>query len=166
MYKMVIVFLACLLLLPGMASAQDGNELQCGDADIDSAIDLAVAQLQEAKSQDASAALASIVAVREMLAELDAQCLGLEFSGTAGTVHGPVTVPEGIYRVSVSTSQFFIMQHEVLDGDCGDWGAIFNEMMHDGEFTAETIFKSEGCSVLFETSNIFGPYTVTFEKIQ
>ena len=29
MYKLVIVFLACLLLLPGMANAQDGDELQC-----------------------------------------------------------------------------------------------------------------------------------------
>jgi hypothetical protein len=34
------------------------------------------------------------------------------------------------------------------------------------EFTVEKVFKSEGCSVLFETSNIGGPYTVMFEKLK
>jgi hypothetical protein len=58
------------------------------------------------------------------------------------------------------------MQHTVLDGDCEDprFG-IFNEW-GDGEFTAQVVFESEGCSALFETSNIFGPYTVIFEKIR
>jgi hypothetical protein len=165
MYKLILIFLAWLLVFPGVIYAQDGDELQCSDADILAALDLALAQLQEAKSQEASAALASIAEVREMLAELDAQCFGLTFSGTASTVHGPVYVPEGIYRISVTAQKFFIMRHTVLDGDCGDPFSIFNEM-GDGEFTAQVVFESEGCSALFETSDIFGPYTVTFEKIR
>jgi len=170
MYRLVIVFLVCLLMLPGIVSAQDGDELQCSDSDIAAAIDLAVAQLQEAKSQEASAALASTVAVKEMFAELNAQCLGMTFSGTAGTVHGPVTVPEGIYRIIVTADRYFIMSSIVLEGACShsyaDEVAIFNEMQGAGEFTAEKVFRSDGCSAIFETSNIHGPYTVTFEKIQ
>lgn len=166
MYRLVIVFLVCLLLLPGMASAQDGDELQCSDPDIGTAIDMAITQLQEAKSQEASAALASIVAVKEMLAELDAQCLGLTFSGTTDTVHGPLYVPEGIYRVSVTTLKSFDMELLVLDGDCGDGRGVFWTDFYDGEFTVETVFESKGCSALFETHEYGGPYTVTFEKIR
>jgi hypothetical protein len=171
MYKLGSVFLACLVLLSGVTSAQDSSELQCGDTDISTAIDSALAQLQEAKSQDASAALTSIVEVREVLAELDARCRGLTFSGTAGTVHGPLTVPEGIYRISVTTQRSFIMSSTVLQGECrhglSDEVAIFNELDRSGkEFTAEKVFNSAGCSVLFETSNINGPYTVIFEKLK
>lgn len=164
MYRLFLILLVC-LLLPGTATAQDGDELQCSDADISAALDLALSQLQEAKSQEPGAALASIVDVRNVLAELDGQCLGLTLTGTASTVHGPVYVPEGTYRVSVTTYKFFIMHHTVLDGDCGDRYGIFNEMS-DAEFTAQVVFESAGCSALFETSNIFGPYTVTFEKLR
>ncbi len=170
MYRLILVFLAILLLLPGVASAQGDGEPLCADADIDAAIDTVLAQLQEAKAQEPSTALETIDEVRQVLAVLNSQCLGLTLTGTAGTVHGPVDIPEGIYRASVTTEDFFIMNGTVLEGECGDgYGGelfVFNEGLGGGKFTAETVFKSEGCSVLFETSNIFGPYTVTFEKLK
>lgn len=169
MYKFLLLLLALALLLPGTAGAQGDDELQCDDTDISTIIDTVLSQLQEAKSQEASTALASIVEIRRTLAELDARCLGLAFTGTAATVHGPVYVPEGIFRTSVTTQDFFIMTGVVLEGECGDSYEgefiVFNEF-GGGEFTAETIFRSEGCSALLETSNIFAPYTVTFEKVR
>jgi hypothetical protein len=59
MYRLVLVLLAC-LLLPGTATAQDGDELQCSDSDISATIDSALAGLQEVKSQEPGAALASM----------------------------------------------------------------------------------------------------------
>lgn len=171
MFRLLVALLVCLLVLPEVASAQDGDEPQCIEENVSAAIDHALAQLREAKAQDISTALATLGSVRSMLAELDAQCRGLAFSGTTGVVHGPVTVPEGIYRIIVTADRYFIMSSLVLEGACShgfaDEVAIFNEMQGEaGEFAAEKIFKSEGCSALFETSNIQGPYTVTFEKIQ
>lgn len=168
MYRMIIIMLTCFLLFPAMSRAQDSDELHCSDDDVFAAIDDALALLEEAKSQDSFTAFESVSVLRAMLAELDTECRGLTFSGNAGTVHGPVTVPEGIYRVSVTTNRFFIMGGVVLEGSCGDGFDtlyVFNEHA-DGDFTAETIFRSKGCSALFETSNVFGPYTVTFEKVQ
>lgn len=167
MFKVPVIALASILLFCGVAHAQD-DDLKCSDEDIFATIDEALAHLEEAKSLDAIIALESLSEVRTVLANLDAECRGLTFSGTAGTVHGPVTVPEGIYRASVTTNRFFIMGGVVLEGSCGDGLDtlyVFNEHT-DGDFTAETIFRSEGCTALFETSNIFGPYTVTFEKVR
>ena len=107
--------------------------------------------------------------VRTKLAEIDSTCLGLDLEGTAGTVHGPFYVPKGIYRVRVATESFFIMHGTLLEGECGDsYGGefgLFNES-GEGAFQAEKVLKSDGCLVLWETSNVFAPYTVTFEKLR
>lgn len=171
MYRMIIIMLTCFLLFPAMSRAQDSDELHCSDDDIFAAIDDALALLEEAKSQDSFTAFESVSVLRAMLAELDTECRGLTFSGTAGTVHGPVTVPEGIYRIIATADRSFVMASTVLEGTCShgytDEIAIFLELqLEAGEFTTEKIFKSEGCSALFETSNIVGPYTVIFEQVQ
>ena len=163
MTKLIPALLVCLLLLPNLVSAQDGDELQCDSAAISAATEQAVAQLQQAESEEPAVALQSIAEVRAALADLEAQCTGLVFTGDAGTVHGPVEIPEGIYRASVTTMNFFSMEQELLEGECGEW-LIFNEMA-EGEFTAEAIFRSAGCTVLFETSNVHAPYTLWFEKV-
>jgi hypothetical protein len=170
MHRFALFLLVCMLLPAGVTSAQDGDELQCSDSDIYAAIDLALAQLEEARSQDASTALASIVGVRAMLAELDAQCLGLTFSGKGSTVHGPVYVPQGIYRLSATTPGTAIILHGfVLEGECGDRPSdklyILNEF-GGGAVSAETVFRSKGCTLLFETSNVRQSYILVLEKIR
>lgn len=171
MYRLTLIFLACLLLPFGVVSAQEGDDLQCGETDIFAAIDDALVRLEDAKSQDASAAFASVDEVRQALAKLNSHCQGLTFTGTDGTLHGPVTVPQGIYRITVNWQRAFTMSSMVLEGECShgrhDDIFIFNEGLGAGmeERSTEKVFVSEGCAVLFETSNIAGPYTVTFEKL-
>ena len=169
MKRMAIVLILVLILTALPTAAQEDTGLQCSNADTQAALDKALALLGDAQAGDAAAQYAAIVEARTALAEVDSLCLGLDFEGTAGTVHGPLYVPEGIYRVKVATTKFFIMNGAVLEGECGDsyngeFG-LFNEMS-GGDFEAEKVFKSEGCTVLFETSNIFGPYQVTFEKLK
>ncbi len=169
MKRMVMLLVLALVFAAIPVAAQDDVGLQCSDADTQAALENALALLGDAQASDVDVQYAAIVEARTALATVDSQCLGLDFGGTAGTVHGPLYVPAGIYRVKVATTQFFIMQGTILEGECGDAYdgefTVFTEM-NDGEFEAEKVFKSEGCLALFETSNIFGPYTVTFEKLK
>jgi len=173
MYKLLSIFLACLLLFPGLASAQDGNELQCSESDILAAIDDALTQLQDAKSQDASTALTSIVNIRGMLAGLETQCLGLKFNSNGPTIHGPAHLPQGVYRINVTGSGYFILNYLVMDGKCerafisGSVKSVLLNEFHapDEEFTVETTFVSEDCVAIFQTSNTHAPYTLNIEKI-
>ena len=155
----VLIVLVSLLVVAGIVQ---GQEPICSDEDVQAVIDEALTLLEGGDYQSA-------VEARGKLAALDSVCLGLDFKGTAGSVHGPLDIPEGIYRVTIATNDFFIMKGTILEGECGDSYdgefILFNEF-GTGEFEVEKILKSDGCSVLLETSNIFAPYTVTFEKLK
>lgn len=169
--KRFMVMLIVLVLLADSVpvGAQDGGELQCDEVDIGSAATSIMLSLQMLEGMTPEEALNTLVGIQGDIAVLQSQCWGLDFEGVAGTLHGPMYLPEGLYRVSVATNDFFIMQGIRLSGECGnDYSDEFNvfNAFSSGDFTAEVALRSGGCEVLFETSNVFGPYTVTFEKLR
>jgi hypothetical protein len=114
MKRIVMLLVLALIFAAVPVAAQDDTGLQCGNADTQAALENALALLSNAQTGDVTAQYAAIVEARMALAAVDSLCLGLDFEGTAGTVHGPMYVPAGIYRVKVATTQFFIMQGTIL----------------------------------------------------
>lgn len=96
----------------------------------------------------------------------------LIFSDTSASVVGPVTIEAGTYRVTFTTNGFGSVQLTVSSGECAPTsglgsltGLLFNMMSGDAASGAEALFKSEGCVVLMELSNITEAWTLKFEKI-
>ncbi|MBN1681266.1 MAG: hypothetical protein JW966_13345 [Anaerolineae bacterium] len=161
MKRVVVIAVVLMLALSTVpVRAQDG-ELQCSQADIDAAIDEATALLQTGEYAD-------LVAARSVLAAVDSLCLGLDFEGDADMVSDPVYVPEGLYRVTVTTEKYFIMHVMKLEGSCGhaSFGSLFNVGEGEANNGADSLLESEGCEALWDISNVSAPYTVTFEKLK
>jgi hypothetical protein len=167
MKRLLMVFWVLALVLPGGVQAQDSGEpLKCSDQDTAAALQTAIDTLTAAQDQDAAAQYAAAVEAKVMLAALDSVCLGLDFEGVTATVHDPIYIPAGLYRVTATTSGFFILQGTILDGSCDEEYAYFNLMMDRATTGAQITFESQGCTMLWETSNISAPYSVTFEKLK
>jgi hypothetical protein len=89
-------------------------------------------------------------------------CNGMVFTGSKGSVIGPLELPKGTYKVTVKTKGFFISKSKILNGECGGMFGlsfyIFEGSANDGE---EKLFESQGCKMAIETSNVSASYTIT-----
>lgn len=108
--------------------------------------------------------------LRIISAAADALCSELAFSSeTSGlqAVIGPVLFPDGIYRVTLTTTGFAIIKPEVLGGECetADFGGLYNIMQGRASDGAQTLFTTTGCLALLTVSNTSQPWTLTFELI-
>lgn len=160
------IFLCILALSPvPSAVAQDGNGLVCAPEDVQTVLDDALAALTAAQSASMDDQYSAIVETRAMLATLDSRCLGLDFEGTAEIVTDSVYIPAGIYRVTVTTEGYFIMHETVLSGSCKFSRLGLNVSAGDATQGAQALFNSDGCTLLWEISNVTAPYTVSFEKM-
>ncbi len=81
-----------------------------------------------------------------------------EFSGSIAKVLGPFNLPEGLYKITVTTSGFF--QLFDVDNDT----TIFNLFEGEGN-GAETVFRSSGGDYTFRTDNISADWTLVFTNI-
>jgi len=95
-------------------------------------------------------------------------CIGMKFSGENAKLLGPIELPAGLYRVTLTTNGYFIAKLEIIDGDCSGTGlgalyGIFEGQASDG---SETLIKSSGCTTLIDTSNVTDPWTLTIEPLQ
>jgi hypothetical protein len=75
----------------------------------------------------------------------------------------------GVFRASVVSEKLFVVRGLLLEGTCNgeDEGEFIQLPFSPGQ-TADafqSIFQSEGCMVLWETSEVTTPYTITFEQI-
>lgn len=112
-------------------------------------------------------------AVRDAASIAAAACSGLNFnSDDEGLmpVIGPIVIPEGLYRVTVTTDGFYILQLEVLDGLCGEGRMlspyIFGISMGQASNGAQAVITSEGCETLLSVSNVTKSWTLGFEKLR
>lgn len=159
-----LVFIAVLFLLAtigGGVYAQDGDgdDDTCTPDDVDAVLASAINTLEAVRGEDTDVILGAMRETRHNLATLDSQCNSLSFSGTKNAVFGPVDIPSGIYRATVSIDApdsdigiptTISITYEILEGECGGYGSsgYLFMVVGDGE---QTIFESEGCSLLWET---------------
>lgn len=104
------------------------------------------------------------------IAANDAACSGLSFEGNAPAVVGPVDIPEGIYRVTVTTGDLFIMGMLPLEGTCGSRAETDDEsnifILAEAQTGADALVYSEGCSALLDVESAIDPWALTFEKVR
>jgi hypothetical protein len=110
-------------------------------------------------------------AIRDAVTKTLIECEGLSFSSTDDgkqPVLGPITIPEGLWRITVDTTGYFQLSFDVLEGTCEGDGfsqLLFNEF--EGEaINAQTLFTSEGCEVLFTVDNVSEDWELSFEKLR
>lgn len=161
-----LVLVAVFVLAASPVFAQD-DEPVCSQDDLSTAISHAADLLDQAlDAPDSAAALDLLAEARTELLAAQQSCYSLDFEGTAATVHDPIYIPAGLYRVTATTPGFFILEGTILDGSCDEEYAFFALMADQATDGAQITFSSQGCTMLWETSNITAPYTVTFEKLK
>ena len=177
-YGLCCILLLFVMMIPFRASSSvnaQGNsdpELQCDTDALDGLVNTWSETLIEIKdTSDAQGKYDSLVALRNEMSSLEALCQGLSFEGNSEKVFGPMIIPEGIYRLSAKTDGFFTLDFEILDGDCEGPESytqnIFALFQSDTPGrVSEAVFKSSGCDVLWETSNITQDYSVNLEKLK
>lgn len=95
---------------------------------------------------------------------------GTSMSGRGRQVTMPTLLSEGIWTITaVVRDQAFIMRPQVLLGDCSS-SSVFNELDFDATTlelsTVYRVDEEDGCAVFWETYNVEGEWTVTFEKLR
>jgi hypothetical protein len=110
-------------------------------------------------------------AIRDAVTQTLVECEGLAFNSTDDgrqPVLGPITIPEGLWRITVDTPGYFQLSFDVLEGTCEGDGfsqLLFNEF--EGEaINAQTLFTSEGCEALFTVDNVSEDWELEFEKLR
>ncbi len=166
-----LLTLLCLILflVPIPVHAQEAPVCEPDLTEITTLFEEAQAALEDA---DLDTALEALRAIRIELSLIDSQCLGLDFEGDSQEVSDPVEVPAGLYRITATTEGYLIIHAILIDGECGEGTgsrlseSLFNVGAGEGNEGAEIIFTSNGCTVLWETSNVTTPYAITWEKIK
>lgn len=172
MKRLPILVLVLALLVPATAHAQGDDTLQCTGDEITTALTNALTALQDAQALTGPDLLTALRDVRLTLAALDSTCTGLHFEGRNQVVFDPMTIPPGIYRVTVFTEGALMVQGTILEGQCGDYGEVGDTVNliivaeASDDQGAQTVFKSEGCQILWETVLATGPFRITFEQMQ
>lgn len=148
--------------------------IACEDAyvrDYMEAVNARWAEIQDMIEDGRTAdALNSLRGVKNALAALDATCYDLAFGGNDDTVIGPVSIPGGIYRMTMTTEGSLFANLTLLNGECGVKTiapATLYILQSDGAPTgAEKIFESAGCSALIDVRSVRAPWSLSFERIQ
>lgn len=157
--------LLILLSISFSVSAQDDSP--ASDCDLTTLSPLLDTAQDALAGDDAKAALEALSVVRNAIAQAQAACSQLTFTSEEYgqiAVIGPVEIPAGVYRASVTTDGYFIADVTLLDGECDDRN-LFNLTEGEASNKAEAVFKSEGCTVLIETDNTREPWTLIFSRI-
>lgn len=87
-------------------------------------------------------------------------------SGQGANITDVYDLPAGAYRVDATIQDSsFILSTVVTEGDCRD-SNIFNELyMGQNQMTMSGLLVSSGCSLLFETDNVDGEWTLEVRNI-
>lgn len=157
----LILFALLVVVLP--AAAQD-EEPVCDFTPVQSAIELTTAALA---GTDNEATLTALGELSKAIRAAHLSCNGLAFTSEEYgqiPVLGPIDIPAGVYRATVTTEGFFIADVTLLDGECDDRNLL---NVSEGQATegGQAVFESEGCSILIEISNTREPWALEFEPV-
>lgn len=94
----------------------------------------------------------------------------MEYTGTDATVLGPVEIPVGIYRATLTTDKYASISVTPTQGECGAGSSfltpgLFIIMEGQAANGAEAVFTSRGCTALIEVSNVQAAWKLRFEKV-
>lgn len=91
----------------------------------------------------------------------------LDFEGSGNMVSNPISVPEGIYRVSLETEGTSVtVEMVVLWGECYIGNATYDHTVFSSEGnSAQTLITSEECDVVWQVE-ADGSFKMTFEKVR
>jgi len=83
------------------------------------------------------------------------------FSGTGQSISVAIELPQGAYRLDVNINDnSFILKTITLEGDCRD-RSILNELDFDrNRLNVSALLVSRGCTLIFESDNVDGDWTV------
>lgn len=89
-----------------------------------------------------------------------------DVSGRGKGISDVYDIPEGAYRIDASVQDSaFILQAIAVDSSCRD-ETIFNELNFDvNRLNVSGLFISNGCSYIFETDNVDGPWEFAVRDI-
>jgi hypothetical protein len=82
--------------------------------------------------------------------------------GKTSVVMGPYEFPAGLYQVTATTDDFFILSSQELSGDCRVFSQAFGE--GDAANGSEELWESEGCELIFEVE-ARAPWTLQFTPL-
>ncbi len=109
-------------------------------------------------------------ALLKLAADISAQniaCNGLKFSGSGNKLLGPFDLPEGTWKLTVTTKGYFIAKAKTISGECDD-DTISSFLFMSGQASdgAGEVVESKGCRLTIAISNISAPWTLTFEPLE
>ncbi len=164
---MKAVFAAILLVLlcfPVLTNAQAG--VACSTDDLAAQRPGLLQALGSAQTQltagDVDATVSTLTELKAQIAEVEAGCRGLSFSGTGNTVAGPFDLPAGVYRVHAEIDTFGYVTLEQLSGDCGiplarETDIILNTGTTGG--SADGMVRSKGCRAALQLNASGGAWS-------
>lgn len=163
---------AC-ILATFITAAQDSTAAcdQAAYEAIATALDDYAAQLRDAAGNPDTA----LRELRDYSATQAAACSGFQFSSeTEGQqpVIGPITIPEGLYRITATTTGYLAAELTLLEGECGTDDTfyaptdLFNLFKGQADTGAQLLIQSKGCETLIEISNSSDPWTFNIEKLR
>lgn len=168
---LLLMFVLLLSLLTTPTLAQENTTTGCDVNTLTAAITEIIGTLESAQASleggDTASSVATLFDAENALANLRLQCSGMTFQGSAATVLGPIDFPDGTYRVTATTSGFFIAELQPISGTCETqlFGSLFTLMSGQATSGAEATFTARSCSTLVNVSNITAPWTLTFENL-
>lgn len=160
----LLVLTACILLYALNTRAQDTAA--------DCAPDFAALEtlLTDAKAAPPDEMLTKLSELRAALAQADATCRGFSFSSEQDGQQpaiGPITLPNGTWRATVTTEDYVTVDFTELSGDCGDSSLIFILSAGEAASGAQQVFKTSGdCETLISFENVSDSWTFTLELLK
>lgn len=159
--KVVLLLLILAIAVPIVA--QEAVEPRCTKADIEimlTMLNAGIAPLLE--ETDMATVFQALTAQAGIYRQINALCNPLSFQGDSNIVIGPVSIPSGFYRVTLTGDSNTAVETELMDGDC-DYDGFYYLSSAGGSM--EVIYQSEGCTVLLAVSNAETNWSLVFEKI-
>ena len=161
------LLLVLVLLFTGVVIAQDDTTSVEGCATEDFTTLLAEQSEILAESDDLDLALRDLI---NTLSAKRADCAGLLFNDERNgknKVLGPITLEEGLWKVTVTTDGYFAAPSlEVLSGECEATSYILlNLGRGDAIDGAEALIHLSGCEVLIPTSHVSDAWEMRIEKM-
>lgn len=165
----VVLGVALMLAVLPMSAQDEAEPVEGCEA---AALADTLAELVEAvrEAEDVAGALREVASAAGVAA---AACDGLAFDSEKDgmmPVIGPVTIPEGIYRVTLTTEGYYILGLDVLEGECGQGerfrSSLFLISRGDATDGAQVVLNSTGCETLLSISNVTDPWVLDFEKLR
>ena len=168
---MSILLLVTLVNVAIPVSAQ-GDKFPCDLSTLQKAMDVyinALNKLKDSKETDVKKISNSLQEMANIANMMRATCDGLVFTGKSQKLIGPVEIPTGTYRATLSTDGYGIVTIIPSDGECGEGtyldDTVFNISEGDGVPGAEVVFISKGCTTMIQIENTHSDWSLKFERL-